>query len=35
MVDESFVVGGLVGDFEFLFCYGMVCVVGKMCDLIF
>lgn len=33
-VDESFVVGGPVGDFELLLCHGTVCVVGKMRDLI-
>ncbi|MGV6311356.1 hypothetical protein ACVN7E_26045, partial [Escherichia coli] len=33
-VDECFVVGGPVGDFELLLCHGMVCVVGKMRDLI-
>ncbi|PXI02178.1 hypothetical protein DMQ77_28020, partial [Klebsiella pneumoniae] len=33
-VDESFVVGGPVGDSELLLCHGMVCVVGRMRDLI-
>ena len=33
-VDEGFVVGGPVGDFELLLCHGTVCVVGKMRDLI-
>jgi PTS system fructose-specific IIB component len=33
-VDESFIVGGPVGDSELLLCHGMVCVVGKMRDLI-
>ncbi|MGE6000217.1 hypothetical protein ACQJ2A_26505, partial [Klebsiella quasipneumoniae subsp. similipneumoniae] len=33
-VDEGFIVGGPVGDFELLLCHGTVCVVGKMCDLI-
>ena len=28
-VDESFVVGGPVGDSELLLCHGMVCVVGE------
>jgi hypothetical protein len=30
----SFVVGGPVGDSELLLCHGMVCVVGRMRDLI-
>ena len=34
MVDEGFIVGGPVGDFELLLCHGTVCVVGKMRDLI-
>ncbi|MGR9969508.1 hypothetical protein ACUOIB_21485, partial [Escherichia coli] len=29
-----FVVGGPVGDSELLLCHGMVCVVGRMRDLI-
>jgi hypothetical protein len=29
-VDESFVVGGPVGDSELLLCHGMVCVVGGL-----
>ncbi len=29
-VDEGFIVGGPVGDFELLLCHGTVCVVGKM-----
>ncbi len=33
-VDEGFIVGGPVGDFELLLCHGTVCVVGKMRDLI-
>ena len=33
-VDEGFVVGGPVGDFELLLCHGTVCVVGRMRDLI-
>ncbi|HBX5221914.1 TPA: hypothetical protein MH389_27955, partial [Klebsiella pneumoniae] len=33
-VDEGFIVGGPVGDFELLLCHGMVCVVGKIRDLI-
>ena len=33
-MDESFVVGGPVGDSELLLCHGMVCVVGRMRDLI-
>ncbi len=33
-VDEGFIVGGPVGDFELLLCHGMVCVVGRMRDLI-
>ena len=33
-VDEGFVVGGPVGDFELLLCHGTVCVVGKIRDLI-
>ncbi len=33
-VDEGFIVGGPVGDFELLLCHGTVCVVGKMPDLI-
>ncbi|TFX51344.1 hypothetical protein DEO03_25725, partial [Escherichia coli] len=33
-VDEGFIVGGPVGDFELLLCHGTVCVVGKMHDLI-
>ena len=33
-VDESFVVGGPVGDSELLLCHGMVCVVGRIRDLI-
>ena len=33
-VDEGFIVGGPVGDFELLLCLGTVCVVGKMRDLI-
>ena len=33
-VDESFVVGGPVGDSELLICHGMACVVGRMRDLI-
>ncbi|WP_407257523.1 hypothetical protein [Klebsiella quasipneumoniae] len=33
-VDESFVVGGPVGDSELLLCHGIVCVVGRMRDLI-
>ncbi|RXX66275.1 hypothetical protein DD590_25670, partial [Klebsiella pneumoniae] len=32
-VDEGFIVGGPVGDFELLLCHGTVCVVGKMRDL--
>ncbi len=31
-VDEGFIVGGPVGDFELLLCHGTVCVVGKMRD---
>ncbi|MBU8949531.1 hypothetical protein K5R89_01910, partial [Klebsiella sp. TF21-TM] len=30
----SFVVGGPVGDSELLLCHGMVCVVGRIRDLI-
>lgn len=33
-VDEGFIVGGPVGDFELLLCHGTVCVVGKIRDLI-
>ncbi len=33
-MDESFVVGGPVGDSELLLCHGMVCVVGRIRDLI-
>ena len=33
-VDEGFVVGGTVGDFELLLCHGTVGVVGRMRDLI-
>ena len=33
-VDEGFIVGGPVGDFELLLCHGTVCVVGRMRDLI-
>ena len=33
-VDEGFVVGGPVGDFELLLCHRTVCVVGKMRALI-
>ncbi|KSV19059.1 hypothetical protein AT477_26660, partial [Klebsiella pneumoniae] len=33
-VDEGFIVGGPVGDFELLLCHGTVYVVGKMRDLI-
>ncbi|EPY5345296.1 transposase [Klebsiella quasipneumoniae] len=33
-VDEGFVVGGPVGDFELLLCHGTACIVRRMRDLI-